>query len=109
MPTIECIYNLILVQLGWSWATFLIVVIITLGLTFFSAYYNRFGSKLLKQQKLKLEEKSEKLSYQLMEKSMELSKVEEKLFSTQDQLIQSEKWLRLASLLPALPMKFKIL
>ena len=98
MPTIECIYNLILVQLGWSWAMFLIVVIITGGLTFFSVYYKRFGSKLLKQQKLKLEEKSEKLSFQLMEKSMELSKVEEKLFSTQDQLIQSEKMASLGQL-----------
>ena len=98
MPTIECIYYLILVQLGWSWATFLIVVIITGELTFFFAYYKRFGSKLLKQQKLKLEEKSEKLSFQLMEKSMELSKVEEKLFSTQDQLIQSEKMASLGQL-----------
>ena len=98
MPTIECIYNLLLVQLGWSWATFLIVVIITGGLTFFFAYYKRFGSKLLKLQKLKLEEKSEKLSFQLMEKSMELSKVEEKLFSTQDQLIQSEKMASLGQL-----------
>ncbi len=98
MPTIECIYNLILLQLGWSGVTLLIVVIITGGLTFFFSYYNRFGSKSLIEQNLKLEEKSNKLSLQLMEKSIELSKVEETLHSTQDQLIQSEKMASLGQL-----------
>ena len=99
MPTIECIYNLILLQLGWSWSTLLITVIIIIaGLSFFFFYYNRFHSKSLLEEKLKLEKKSDKLSLQLMEKSIELSKVEEKLHSTQDQLIQSEKMASLGQL-----------
>ncbi len=82
---------MIILQHNWSWASVIFVVFIAIVLTWLFAKYKQLGSKSILIQKNKMEEKANKLSVQLMEKSVELAKNEETLRSTQNQLIQSEK------------------
>lgn len=88
---IDILYCMNILQHDWSWVAIVFVVIITIVLTLFFATFKRLGSKSLLIQKIKLEEKANMLSIQLMEKSVELTKNAENLRSTQNQLIQSEK------------------
>ena len=84
-------FCLAIIQPGWGWLTLFIVVLISVILTLLFSAYKKSGSKTLLIQKIQEEEKAKKLSFQLKEKVSQLSKIEETLRSTQNQLIQSEK------------------
>ncbi len=81
-----------------GWGTLFFIILITIALALLFSSYKRLGYKSLLKQKIQLEEKANRLYVQLMEKSIELTKIEETLRSTQNQLIQSEKMASLGQL-----------
>ena len=89
---------MILMTPGFGLNTIYFILFLAIVFLLFFYIYKLFRLKKLFNQKIQMDEKANRLSVQLMEKSIEYKKIEEILRLTQDQLIQSEKMASLGQL-----------